>query len=286
MAERGDYRGGTAAFAVETPRTVTSVCTTTYATAPTYGTYDAKAEQSMLLRKDGTPTRAEGPGKWRHSLLGCFSDWSVCCAVFCCSAVTTSQIYERAVRAGLVPRASCLGCCGRLGCCGMFVVLLVLYSLHSALEVAAYNDKGAWNLKGNFYWRPRVFWESWFGARLDLAALDEHGSGGGKNATEGDEGSDIIPGVEIERVSTPWELKLAQSCLLVGQMLTCAVVCGVRRAIRRRDKIALGPLPCSDCCEDCCCALCCNPCSQCLLLRHEGATDGRYSLCSPVAVNV
>ena len=91
--------------------------------------------------------------------------------------------------------------------------------------------------------------------------------------------------MEIERASTPWELKLAQFCLLVAQLLTCAVVCSVRAAIRRRDQIAPGPC-CSDCCEDCCCALCCNPCNQCLVLRHEGVTNGKYRLCSPVAVNV
>jgi len=123
-------------------------------------------------------------------------------------------------------------------------------------------------------WHPKSLWKSWW------ESGDEHGSGGGANSTEGD-----IPEVQIDDASTPWELKLAQFCLLVAQLLTCAVVCSARAAIRRRDRIAPGPC-CSDCCEDVCCALCCNPCSQCLILRHEGVTSGKYSLCSPIAVNV
>ena len=47
-------------------------------------------------------------------------------------------------------------------------------------------------------------------------------------------------------------------------------------AIRKRDGI-----PGSNC-EDCCYAWCCNPCTQCLIFRHEGRlVVGMYSLCSP-----
>ena len=47
-------------------------------------------------------------------------------------------------------------------------------------------------------------------------------------------------------------------------------------AIRERDGI-----PGSNC-EDFCYAWCCNPCTQCLIFRHEGRlVAGKYSLCSP-----
>ena len=58
------------------------------------------------------------------------------------------------------------------------------------------------------------------------------------------------------------------------------VVWTVRSAVRARDRI-----PGNEC-EDCGCAFCCNPCTQCMLLRHEGARGGNYSLCSPVATVV
>ena len=51
----------------------------------------------------------------------------------------------------------------------------------------------------------------------------------------------------------------------------------VRMAIRKRDGI-----PGSNC-EECCYAWCCNPCTQCLIFRHEGRlVAGKYSLCSPI----
>ena len=59
----------------------------------------------------------------------------------------------------------------------------------------------------------------------------------------------------------------------------CLTVCQVRQAIRKRDAI-----PESHCqgCEDLCCAWCCNPCTQCLIMRHEGLVKGKYSLTSPI----
>ena len=59
-------------------------------------------------------------------------------------------------------------------------------------------------------------------------------------------------------------------------MFTLTRLQGPHMAIRKRDGI-----PGSNC-EDCCYAWCCNPCTQCLIFRHEGRlVAGKYSLCSP-----
>lgn len=67
---------------------------------------------------------------------------------------------------------------------------------------------------------------------------------------------------------------------LVSFAIVFMVVWKVRSAIRRRDRI-----PGNEC-EDCSCSFFCAPCTQCMLLRHEGARGGNYSLCSPVATLV
>ena len=61
--------------------------------------------------------------------------------------------------------------------------------------------------------------------------------------------------------------------------ISCLIVCNVRRFIRKRDGIQ--EEHCQGC-EDLACAACCNPCTQCLIMRHEGLVVGKYSLTSPI----
>jgi hypothetical protein len=72
---------------------------------------------------------------------------------------------------------------------------------------------------------------------------------------------------------------------LLSMLCVCAIVCTVRAAVRRRDNI---PSNCCGAAEDCCCAFCCNPCTQCMLLRHEKESspigNDDYSVCHPTAL--
>lgn len=81
-----------------------------------------------------------------------------------------------------------------------------------------------------------------------------------------------------------WAFEVAEVCLFFASIITCCIVCHVRQQIRRRDQIPA--TICPETCEDCCCAWCCGPCTECQLLRHEGVTSAKYSLCSPIAVKV
>lgn len=58
--------------------------------------------------------------------------------------------------------------------------------------------------------------------------------------------------------------------------LSCLAVCQVRAAIRKRDGIK--ETNCAGC-EDCMCAWFCNPCTQCMIFRHE-ASPNAYAFCS------
>lgn len=52
---------------------------------------------------------------------------------------------------------------------------------------------------------------------------------------------------------------------------TVMIVTNARGAIRRRDNIA------GDECRDFCLSFWCNPCTQCMLLRHEGLSGDKYN---------
>ena len=93
------------------------------------------------------------------------------------------------------------------------------------------------------------------------------------------------PTAAMRRDAPPLASRAAEVCMAASSFIMFGVVCTVRAAIRKRDRIP-PQAGFADCCEDCCCAFCCNPCTQCLLLRHEGVTSAKYSLCSPTAVDV
>ena len=183
----------------------------------------------------------EAPRRWRHGHFDCFGDCMVCCSVFCCNAVTTAQIYEKAVRANLINRV-----CGFMGCMAVFLLLIFCYAMHDIFQAAeGYSNFD--NLQN--YW-------------------NSVNTPGGKTAI-------------------PLESQLAEFFLFVASLTTCCIVCNVRKAIRTRDQIPASCCPDScESCDDCCCTLFCGACTQCLLLRHEGVTSQKYSLCSPIAVRV
>lgn len=181
------------------------------------------------------------PRSWRHGLCDCCGDCMVCCAVCCCNAVTTGQIYEKAVRANLINRM-----CG-MGCMAIFLLLTVCYALNSIFQSAG----------GYYYSDFQIYW----------------------NETSGEWYSNKGDDADV-----PWEAQVAEFFFFVASIVTCCIVCNVRRAIRTRDQIPASCCP--DCCEDACCACFCGACTECLILRHEGVTSQKYSLCSPIAVKV
>ena len=186
----------------------------------------------------------EAPKKWRHGLCDCCGDCMVCCAVCCCNAVTTGQIYEKAVRANLINRIA------GMGCMAVFLLLVVCYAAHDILQAAG----GYYMSDFTLYWDPDT--NSWTSMKDDGTTME----------------------------STPWQAQAAEFFLFVASIVTCCIVCNVRKAIRTRDQIK--PTCCPDCCDDACCTMFCGACTECLILRHEGVTSQKYSLCSPIAVKV
>ena len=77
---------------------------------------------------------------------------------------------------------------------------------------------------------------------------------------------------------------VAQIFGFFSSLITCLVVCTVRKAIRKRDGIAAAN--CGEDCEDCCCASFCNPCTQCQIFRQEKIDCAKYQICSETATAV
>ena len=78
-----------------------------------------------------------------------------------------------------------------------------------------------------------------------------------------------------------WLANVASLCSMFAFLIMCAVVCKVRKAIRKRDGIAAEN--CSEDCEDCCCACWCGPCTQCQIFRQEEINCAKYQICSKTA---
>ena len=202
-----------------------------------------------------------GAGRWRSMLFGCGSDLPICCAVCCCHWVTTGQLYERAVRKRMLTRLPLLSCAS----IAMFIFGMDLYhqtmrSLFSSGTYLWINQAGAEGQLVNIF-DP----SAWVNATLDPKVDDEPG---------------------IEHSAAVMLLYIGELCAALASLCACAIVCTVRAALRRRENIA------SQCCgsaEDCFCACCCNPCTQCMLLRHEKeslATPAPYALCLDTAFPV
>jgi hypothetical protein len=77
---------------------------------------------------------------------------------------------------------------------------------------------------------------------------------------------------------------------MIASVIVCMIVCTVRGKIRQRDQIESKCFDRMECMEDCCCACCCNPCTQCMLLRHEKDSNPAglegYQLCNATGVPV
>ena len=80
----------------------------------------AAVSEAAPLKGDAVVIGAQ-PKAWKAPCFTCFSDCCICCSVICCTSITSGQIYEKAVRAGLLSRV------GPLGCMGIFLILLGLY---------------------------------------------------------------------------------------------------------------------------------------------------------------
>lgn len=192
-----------------------------------------------------------GKGQWRTSLCSCFEDCYICCAVCCCHQITVGQLYERAAQKAIIsrlPMATCMS---------IAIFLFVLDSSKNVIDTVAGNDDS-------------------FSTFLSGAA-----SGNLFNASIWEETENPKPEADA---GTRTLLTISEILGAISFFTVLAIVCTVRRAVRTREGI---PAECCGDCEDFCCACCCNPCTQCMLLRHEkmgcvGANE--YSPCSPTAV--
>jgi len=194
---------------------------------------------------------------WSSGLCDCTGDWCSCLSVWCCSSVTTAQLFTRffgTKLAGIPPALLCVGVC----------IFLVVSSISSSTgtisesQIVSYPAESA---------HPADSAYSYAGDGADElpqypyqhdAPLQSHGRLLSELAAEN-------PVISLIGV--------------LGSLFTCLTICQVRMAIRKRDGILE-----SNCqgCEDLCCAGFCNPCTQCLIFRHEGLVGGKYSLCSPI----
>lgn len=216
------------------------------------GAYDRVSPSTPLV----PPTA--GAGRWRSMLFGCGSDIPICCAVCCCHWATTGQLYERAVRKRMLTRLPMLSCVS----IAMFIFGMDLYhqtirSLFSSGTYLWFNQAAEGQLVNIF--DP----SAWVNA--SVVEVDDEPA--------------------IEHSAAVMLLYIGELCAALASLCACAIVCTVRGALRRRENIAP---QCCGAAEDCVCACCCNPCTQCMLLRHElhglkPGTNEQYQLCSKTA---
>jgi len=221
--------------------------------------------QKVVATTEGTPLTAAGAGKWRTGRCGFYEDCCICCSVACCHPITTGQLYERTAQKGLINRLA------TLSCISIAIFLFVCEFIENFLSSASTSS----GLSG-------------------LALAVNAAASGTLSYDNLTHAFDYTPEVDEEaqqaaagHVTGAWVMAtLSQALSLASMICVCAIVCTVRGAVRRRENIE--PECCGDC-EDCCCAFCCNPCTQCMLLRHEklGAPgEPQYQICSPTGLPV
>jgi len=220
-----------------------------------YSTYNYNANQKLSPATPLVPP--SGEGKWRSSLCACFSDCCICCSVCCCHPITTGQLYERAVQKAMLNRLPMVSC---------LTIALVIFVMETAENVTSYIFSSAHYQVAILSAGDRI-WEKEYWLNVSEAAI-----GAGETTTPASHHAEVMLGV-------------SEMIGFMSMLCVCAIVCTVRAAVRRRDNI---PSKCCGALEDCCCACCCNPCTQCMLLRHEKesspiGSDG-YSLCHPTAI--
>jgi len=228
-----------------------TVPTTSYGGGGNQATTTVKMDPS-------TPLVPHGEGKWKSNLCSCCTDMYIFGAVCCCHAVTTGQLYERSVQKNMMSRIPLVSC---------LTIALLIFVLEASQNLTSYIFTAA-------HYQQDVF------GGIDTSGL--YNPGYWKNMT-----MHSIGAGDMDRVATHHATMILGASELAGMLALfcmCAIVCGVRAAVRKRDNIQsnlMGGL------EDCLCACCCNVCTQCMLLRHEKesspvGTDG-YSVCHPTA---
>ena len=214
---------------------------------------DIPVAEGVAVRVPGQETplvpSSAGAGEWRTGLCGCFEDCAICCSVICCHPITVGQIYERTVQKALIQKLPLLSCLS---------IALLIWSFDIGQQLIQMANGG-----GPFDQLAPM-----------LAPM--------MNVT--------VPAPPPN--TTPPNQKLAmvgEALGLLSFFLVFYVVFTVRSAIRRREGIK--PKCCIEnpYCEDVCCAWCCNPCTQCMILRHEKmgcVGNNAYSVCSQTAFPV
>jgi len=195
-----------------------------------------------------------GAGDWRTGLCGCCEDCDICCSVICCHPITLGQIYERTVQKALIQKLPLLSC--------MSIALLIW-----ALDIG-----------------QQMISNAAHSSAIDqLAPLINYGMAhlAGMNTT--------IPEPDVDLAHSGSLAMFGEVLGFLSFALVFYVVYTVRSAIRRREGIK--PKCCTEIpqCEDVMCAWCCNPCTQCMILRHEKkgcVGNNKYSICSQTAFPV
>jgi Cys-rich protein (TIGR01571 family) len=196
-----------------------------------------------------------GAGEWRTGLCGCFEDCAICCSVCCCHPITVGQLYERTVQKALIKKLPLLSCLS---------IALLIFSFDIGQQMIIRITASA----GPFDQLATVINATVYGA----AGMAE-----------------AAPPPETNAGPSPLAM-VGEILGLLSFALVFGVVYTVRSAIRRREGIK--PKCCTEVpqCEDACCAWCCNPCTQCMILRHEKMAicvgNNAYSLCSQTAFPV
>jgi hypothetical protein len=228
------------------------------------------ATVSTIKTKDfqeSAPLVDDGKGYWKGGTeCNCFTNCCICCAVCWCHPITTGQLYERAVVKGLLQKLPLISCLT----IALFIYFAEIFeyimSLVSAQTRPSSGQGDWWNPD---YWSNATSHVSEPALRLiSEPALKFYMLYEGSS-------SSAVNGLSM----------VAQGLGMAATLCICMIVCTVRQHIRRRDRIPAGT--CGGC-EDCCCACCCNPCTQCMLLRHElhglkPGTNEQYALCSKTA---
>ena len=219
---------------------------------------DIPVAEGVAVRVPGQETplvpSSAGAGEWRTGLCGCFEDCAICCSVCCCHPITVGQIYERTVQKALLKRLPVLSCMS---------IAIMIWVFDISQQVISNSTTGA----GPFDQLATVINATVYGAAgMPMTAPAP------------------------EAAAPPSMLALVGEILgFLSFALVFGVVYTVRSAIRRREGIKAKCCTEVPQCEDACCAWCCNPCTQCMILRHEKmgcVGNNAYSVCSQTAFPV
>lgn len=192
---------------------------------------------------DETKKLRRGKGRWASGIFDCCSDCCTSCAVIWCPCVTLAQLWQKLL--------------GPKGACRLIFVFLLLLMLSQFALGSAFSY---------------VYWKYVASGWTRMAGKGASGVSGwsitGWSVAHGD------PTLWGQMVG----LRIAGlSVIIVSCLLVTVLTAMVRLRVRVVDSI---PGECCGGAEDCCCSLWCNTCTQCMLLRHLGYTNGQYRLCS------